>query len=119
MAGHRNIVEMTVAGRVAVITGGSSGIGRAVAEALVANGAHVTLVGQNPSRLKAAVDGASACAKAPAEVLPLALDVRREADMQRMADETMRRFGRIDLLVAAAGVTRDPRSNHLMPYPVA
>lgn len=108
-----------LAGRVAVVTGGSSGIGRAVAEALVARGVHMTLVGQTPARLQAAFDAARACATGQAEIMPLALDVRREAHMRQMAEETIHRFGRIDLLVAAAGVTRNPKSNHLMPYPAA
>jgi NAD(P)-dependent dehydrogenase (short-subunit alcohol dehydrogenase family) len=126
---HQNTIPMgrnqpsglspPLAGRVAVVTGGSSGIGRAVAEALVDNGVHVTLVGQTPERVQAASDSLRACAKAPAEILPLALDVRQEAHMQRMAAETIRRFGRVDLLVAAAGVTRQPKSSHLLPYPVA
>ena len=106
-------------GRVAVVTGGSSGIGRAVAEALVENGVHVTLVAQTPERLHATSDSLRARATAPAEVLSLALDVRQEADMKRMAAETLGRFGRIDLLVAAAGIARQPKSNHLMPYPAA
>lgn len=120
MTAHQNSAPMgRISGRVAVVTGGSSGIGRAVAEALVENGVHVTIVGQTPERVEAASDSLRACAKAPAEIVPLALDVRQEAHMDRMAAETIGRFGRVDLLVAAAGVTRQPKSSHLMPYPVA
>jgi NAD(P)-dependent dehydrogenase (short-subunit alcohol dehydrogenase family) len=108
-----------LAARVAVVTGGSSGIGRAVAHALVEGGVHVALVGQSPERLQTATDALRASARATAEVLPLLLNVRSEVDMRRMADETMERFGRVDLLVAAAGVTRDPKASHLLPYPVA
>jgi NAD(P)-dependent dehydrogenase (short-subunit alcohol dehydrogenase family) len=107
-----------LSGRVAIVTGGSSGIGRAVAEALVEHGVHVILVGQTPERVQAVSAALRACATPPAQIVDLALDVRQAAHMERMVEETLRRFGRVDLLVHAAGITRQPRSGHMLPYPV-
>ncbi len=92
-------------GQVAIITGGSVGIGRAAALCLVQHGAAVVLVSRNPQRIE------DACAwllqQAPAaDVLGLALDVSNEADMQEMVDRTLERFGRVDVLIASAGILR-------------
>ncbi|MFP7753486.1 SDR family oxidoreductase [Thermodesulfobacteriota bacterium B35] len=94
-----------VAGRVAIVTGGTVGIGRQVCLALARRGARVVAVGRSRQRLEdigrelAALAGDSRC-------LALAGDVRREQDVEAMAAETLARFGRIDILVAAAGILR-------------
>jgi len=106
-------------GPAAIVTGGSSGIGRAVAEALVADGVHVTLVGLTAERVQATAGDLTRVAGERAGVLPLTLDVREWSDMERMAEATLDRFGRIDLLVAAAGIAREPGSTRLIPSPVA
>lgn len=111
--------EATIAGRVAVVTGGSSGIGRAVATDLVRRGVRVAVVGATESRVIEAAGELSLGAAGSAEVLPLTLDVRSASDMEEMARSTLSRFGRIDLLVAAAGVARRPGSQRLVPYPTA
>lgn len=92
-------------GQVVIITGGSVGIGRAAALDLLQSGASVVVVSRNPERiadtarwLEQQVPGAS--------VMGLALDVCSEADMQAMADKTVERFGRIDVLIASAGILR-------------
>ncbi len=107
------------AGSVAVVTGGSGGIGRAVAEALAGEGVHVALVGLTAERVQTAADDLNRVAGERAGVLPLVLDVREWSDMERMAQATLDRFGRIDLLVAAAGIAREPGSTRLIPSPVA
>jgi NAD(P)-dependent dehydrogenase (short-subunit alcohol dehydrogenase family) len=100
-------------GKVAIVTGASSGIGRATAAALAAAGARVAGVGRDVARLQASLDAAAAAAAAAGvpgfEGLPLALDVGREEDMRAMADRTIDRFGRIDILVTSAGVLRAHR----------
>ena len=111
--------DSLVAGRVAVVTGGSSGIGRAVAGALVDLGVRVVVVGMTEERVTAAAEELRACARQPADVLPLILDVRSETDMSHMAEQTLDHFGQVDLLVAAAGVARRPGSQRLVPYPAA
>ncbi len=94
-------------GRVAIVTGGSAGIGRAVCSAFAREGASVVVVGRNMARLEETVAEAEAASRCDAqEHMALALDVRLEADMEEMARRTLERFGRIDILVAAAGVLR-------------
>ncbi|MEI2645220.1 MAG: SDR family oxidoreductase [Candidatus Competibacter sp.] len=90
--------------RVAIVTGGVSGIGLAVAHALADAGARVVVTGKNQSRTEAV---ARELARAPrGDHLGLAVDVRSEADIQRLVEQTLDRFGRIDILVACAGILR-------------
>ena len=92
---------------VTIVTGASSGLGRATAVALARDGASLVLVGRDAARLNDTV--AQTAAVSPpgaAEPLALALDVRDEAQMQQMAAATLARHGRIDALVHSAGVLR-------------
>lgn len=94
-----------LAGRVAVVTGGTAGIGAAACRALAAGGAAVMIVGRRPQRVEAML--ADLRAALPAAALAgLAADVRDAAAMRHMAATTLQRFGRIDLLVASAGILR-------------
>lgn len=93
-------------GKVAVVTGGSSGIGAAAAEALARDGANVVLVGREGVRLAAVVEHLRRVAAPLATVMGLALDVAREDDMNCMTTAALETFGRIDVLVAAAGTLR-------------
>lgn len=96
-------------GKVAIITGGSSGIGRAVSLALAKEGAAVVVVGRNKERIRKAVEEVEAGSISwgfPRRVVGLDLDVCREEDMERMAERTLSHFGRIDILVASAGILR-------------
>jgi short-subunit dehydrogenase len=83
--------------KVALVTGGSSGLGRAIAAALAGAGARVAIVG---ARLEAAADELR---RGGGEVLPLAGDLTRDADVERMVRETLQRWGRLDMLVNCAG----------------
>ncbi len=87
-------------GRVVLVTGGSSGIGYAVARAFLEEGAKVAISGRNAARL----------ARAETElrklgpVLAVRGDVARAADAKRMVSETVRRLGPLDVLVNNAGI---------------
>jgi NAD(P)-dependent dehydrogenase (short-subunit alcohol dehydrogenase family) len=83
--------------RVAIVTGGSRGIGEATARALVEQGARVVISGRKLEGLQAAADRINA-AHAGA-VTPIAAHVGRVEDSQRLVGEVMQRFGRIDILV--------------------
>lgn len=85
---------------VAIVTGGGGGIGRACVGRLAGAGARVVVVDRDERA------AAAAASEAGGEALVQALDVTREDDMARMAEETLARFGRIDVLVAAAGLLR-------------
>lgn len=95
----------TLRGQVAVVTGGTAGIGRVAAAALAASGASVVVVGRSAERAKQAAQMLDRSAP-EAGVVGWAYDVCNEHDMTRMAQATLERFGRIDVLVAAAGVLR-------------
>jgi len=90
--------------QVAVVTGGASGIGRAVCDRLAREGASLVIVDLDPERVEGVVKALSAAGHEA--VLGLALDVRREEDMAAMAERTLARFGRIDVLVHCAGILR-------------
>ena len=91
-------------GRVSLVTGASRGIGRAIARALAAEGAHVVLAARDAARL-AEAGGEIAAAGGRAE--PLALDVADRASVEAAMAHVLSTHGRIDHLVNNAGVTRD------------
>ena len=87
--------------KVAIITGASSGIGRATALALAKEGAHVALAARRQAELQAVADEIRA---AGGETLVVPTDVTRPAELERLVAETLKHFGRLDILVANAGV---------------
>ncbi|MEW6304793.1 MAG: SDR family oxidoreductase [Verrucomicrobiota bacterium] len=86
--------------KTAVITGASSGIGFAMAQQFLAEGANVAVFARTEARLK------DIAALNPGRVLVVPGDVTCERDLQRLADETAKRFGRIDCVIPNAGIAR-------------
>jgi NAD(P)-dependent dehydrogenase (short-subunit alcohol dehydrogenase family) len=82
-------------GKVAIVTGGAQGIGRAIADRLAAGGARIVI---------ADLKGADAAAADFPDGVGLTVDVAAEDDVARMASETVERCGRIDILVNNAGL---------------
>jgi len=87
---------MELKGAVALVTGGSEGIGRAIAEALKREGALVTITGRDRKRL----EGASGALG----VAAIQGDVGREEDARKTVAEVLKKHGRLDLLVNNAGI---------------
>jgi citronellol/citronellal dehydrogenase len=87
-------------GRVALITGGGTGIGRACALQFAATGARVVICGRRPEPL---TQTAAAVAAAGGECLAVPADIRHSADVERVVDTALERFGAIDVLVNNAG----------------
>jgi NADP-dependent 3-hydroxy acid dehydrogenase YdfG len=101
-AGGGNVIgHAPLAGRVALITGASAGIGAAVARALADAGASIALVARRPERLEA-ITAQLQDRGTPA--LALTVDVTREAEIAAAMEAVDARFGRLDILVNNAGV---------------
>ncbi|MDI3340427.1 MAG: glucose 1-dehydrogenase [Sphaerobacter sp.] len=91
-----------LAGKVALITGAGSGIGRAMALRFAAAGARVAAAGRTPASIEETV--ARIRAQTGQDALAVAADVAVPADVERMVRETVARFGRIDILCNNAGI---------------
>jgi NAD(P)-dependent dehydrogenase (short-subunit alcohol dehydrogenase family) len=97
---YKGIFSLT--GKKAIVTGGSRGIGKALAEGLAAHGADVAIIVQSTvDRGRAVADGIRAAGR---DAMVVKADVSKEADVTRMADEVVARWGRIDILVNNAGI---------------
>jgi NAD(P)-dependent dehydrogenase (short-subunit alcohol dehydrogenase family) len=113
-------------GKVVLITGGTSGIGKATATALAAMGARVVLTGRNEERGERAVEEIQR--ESGGEVSLMLADLAVQADVRRLAEEFQERHDRIDVLVNNAGVVQSERTetpdgieatlavNHLAPF---
>jgi len=86
-------------GKIAIVTGASSGIGRATAVAMSKQGASVALVGRNERALR---ETAIECDDS--RTINIVADITRESDARKIVYETIERFGGIDVLVNAAGI---------------
>lgn len=91
---------MKLENKIAVVTGGTKGIGRAIAESLLKNGANVFICARDKRELKRALEQLSVVGKVDGEVC----DVRSEAQVEMMLKECERVFGGVDVLINNAGV---------------
>src|SRR6478609_1316297 len=89
-----------VSGKVALITGGTTGIGRATAELLHQRGARVAITGQNADTLSAARR------ELPPDIAVLQADARSVSDADRVANEVKQRFGKLDIVFLNAGIAQ-------------
>ncbi len=97
-----SVTEQSFAGRTAIVTGGSRGIGRRLAERLAAKGAPVVVAYRsNRPEAEAVVSGIEA---AGGTALAVQADVAEEADVLRLFDAAEARFGGVDVVVHAAGM---------------
>src|SRR5207245_2019217 len=100
--GHAGVADMVLKDRVALVTGGGTGIGLAIALAFLREGARVTIGSRNPVHLK---EGSEAARAAGHAVLTLQLDVTDPASVRSAVDAVVSRYGRIDILVNNAGAS--------------
>ncbi len=99
-------MELGLRGKVAAVTGGSEGIGRAAVKRLVEEGAKVAFCARRAEVLNAF---AEELRKSGADVLPVVADAAKPGDMERFIEETVRQYGRVDIVVNNAGGTgQDP-----------
>src|SRR6185437_2793535 len=88
--------------KVVIITGGSSGIGKACAEVFGREGAKVVITGRNEQTL---IQEAVLLKQAGIEVLPIVADVSIEKDNEKVVSETVSKYGKIDVLINNAGIS--------------
>jgi NAD(P)-dependent dehydrogenase (short-subunit alcohol dehydrogenase family) len=90
-------------GKTALITGGARGLGRTMAEALAQAGADIALAGRSQETCQQAADGIAATSPGR-KVRAFAADVTRIGDVEKLADDVEREFGKVDILVNNAGI---------------
>ena len=96
----RKLFDLT--GRVAIITGGSIGLGRQMAEGLAEMGANLVLCARKKERCQQAADELQ---KLGVKTLALGCDVKNQANVQEVVDAAISQFGRIDVLINNAGTS--------------
>jgi 3-oxoacyl-[acyl-carrier protein] reductase len=98
------VSEAPLAGKVAIVTGGSRGIGAATAAWLAEHGAAVVVSGRDADRLQSTVKQLE---ERGASALAVVADAAKREDADALVERTKERFGRVDVLVNNAGITRD------------
>ena len=93
-------MDLELEGKVVIVTGGTDGLGAALAERLATLGAHVTVCGRNESRVEAMRERLTSTG---GDHLVVAADVTVPPDIERLVDSTVQRWGRIDGIVNNAG----------------
>ena len=94
-------MDLNLTDKVAIVTGSSRGIGRAIARGLLAEGCRVTICGRDRVALEKAA--AELKAEAGGQVLPVTADGTNAEDAGRVVEETVRTFGRLEILVNSFG----------------
>ncbi len=100
------MIKVDLRGRVAIVTGGTRGIGLGICEALAACGADIACIGTNAVRLESAKQSIHATAE-NVRVEGYLCNVASTEEAERTVAEILKHFGKIDILVNCAGITRD------------
>lgn len=95
---------MDLKGQIALVTGGTRGIGKAIAEGFAQRGVHVVVAGRN---LNAANEVASSLSHAGVQAIGMRLDVSNSEEVEKVFQEIRKEFKRIDILINNAGITKD------------
>jgi gluconate 5-dehydrogenase len=110
---HQKVLELfELAGKVAIVTGAGSGIGKAVAEAMGEAGAGVVCADINRAEAKAT---AAYVCDVGSDAIAVKVDVSKAPDVKKMIDVTLKQFNRLDILFNIAGVAHLPAKLHELP----
>ena len=90
-------------GKVAIVTGGAGALGEAIAQGPAAYGADIAVTGRTLKTLEQAVKAVKALGR---KALAVTCDVSKEEDVIKMVDQTVKTFGRVDILVTVAGLAK-------------
>src|SRR5512139_1455228 len=90
--------------RVAIVTGGSRGIGAAIVKRLAADGLHVVAVARNADKLNVVVEEIAAKGQSAEAAV---CDIGKPAEFAQLIEQVAEKHGRLDVLVNNAGITRD------------
>ncbi|MGI9174731.1 MAG: SDR family NAD(P)-dependent oxidoreductase [Rhodothermales bacterium] len=96
-------MDLALQGKVAIVTGGSKGLGRGIAEALVAEGCHVSICARSEDEVRQTAEALESQAPSGTRVLAVPADLTQEADRRRLVEATLNAFGNVDILVNNAG----------------
>jgi NAD(P)-dependent dehydrogenase (short-subunit alcohol dehydrogenase family) len=96
-------LDLSLKGKVAIVTGGSEGIGRGISKALVDEGCHVSICSRREDEVQQAAKELEESGADDARTLAVVADMTHEADRQKLVEETVRAFGTVDILVNNAG----------------
>jgi 3-oxoacyl-[acyl-carrier protein] reductase len=99
-------MDLQLTGKVAIVTGGSRGLGRAAAHALAGEGANVVICARGEEALNKAAADLQASASSGARVVPVVADLSSEAGVKKVIDAASATFGRLDVLVNNIGLAR-------------
>src|SRR5215204_2731036 len=100
-------LDLSLKGKIAIVTGGSEGIGRGISKALVDEGCHVCICSRREDEVQQAAKELEDRGADDARTLAIVADMTNEADRQKLVEETVRAFGTVDILVNNAGTVGD------------
>jgi 3-oxoacyl-[acyl-carrier protein] reductase len=110
--GRVQVVELGLEGKVAIVTGSSKGIGKAIAVELAREGCRVMLAARGEKDLEEAAEDVRQATGGVGDVRAVAADVTKADEVEGLIDETIARFGTVDILVNNAGGTGRRLSFH-------
>jgi NAD(P)-dependent dehydrogenase (short-subunit alcohol dehydrogenase family) len=99
-------LDLQLSGKTAIVTGGSAGIGLAIARGLYSEGVNVAIAARNSERLDKAVADIQSLPTSVAKVIPISADLTQAESIERVVSTTLAQFGKIDILINNAGSAR-------------
>lgn len=99
-------LELNLAGKTAIVTGGSAGIGLATAKALYSEGVNVVIAARNQEKLDKAVFNIQSLPTSGTKVIAISADITKADDVEKVVSTTLETFGKIDILINNAGSAR-------------